>query len=193
MTTWWTSDTHFSHANIIRYSKRPFADVDEMNHALIANWNERVAADDVVWHLGDLALGRNIREQVALTSQLNGRRKLVPGNHDRVASFFEGGDQRARFWSVYEAAGWEIMPEELEHEIAGRRVVVSHFPYTGDSQHMERYLDRRPVDRGLPVIHGHVHGEFAERGRQFNVGTDVRGYAPVNESEIVNWMDRLPD
>jgi len=192
MTTWWTSDTHFSHANIIRYSKRPFASVDEMNRELIRRWNERVAPDDVVWHLGDLALGKDIRRQVALTSELNGRRRLVPGNHDRVASFFEGGDQRDKFWRDYEAAGWEIMPEELEHDIAGHRVVVSHFPYTGDSQHMERYLHRRPTDRGLPVIHGHVHGEFAERGRQFNVGVDVRDYVPVNENEIIKWLESLP-
>ncbi|HEU4807805.1 MAG TPA: hypothetical protein VFT01_06045, partial [Homoserinimonas sp.] len=109
MTTWWTSDTRFSHVNIIRYSKRPFADVDEMNRALIKKWNDRVAPDDVVWHLGDLALGRDIRAQVAMTSVLNGRRKLVPGNHDRVASFFEGGDQRTKYWHDYEAAGWEIM------------------------------------------------------------------------------------
>jgi calcineurin-like phosphoesterase family protein len=111
MTTWWTSDTHFSHANIIRYSNRPFGSVDEMNRALISNWNERVAADDVVWHLGDLALGGNIREQVAMTSKLNGRRRLVPGNHDRVASFYEGGDQRDRFWHDYEAAGWGSCPK----------------------------------------------------------------------------------
>ena len=83
MTTWWTSDTHFSHANIIRYTKRPFADVSEMNAELIARWNRVVAPGDEVWHLGDLALGQDIARQVAMTSVLNGHRRLVPGNHDR--------------------------------------------------------------------------------------------------------------
>ena len=32
MTTWFTSDLHLGHVNIIRYCERPFADVDEMNH-----------------------------------------------------------------------------------------------------------------------------------------------------------------
>lgn len=192
MTTWWTSDSHFSHVNIIRYTDRPFSDVDEMNAALIARWNERVAPDDTVWHLGDLVLGRDFRRQLALTASLNGRRLLVPGNHDRVASFFEGGDQRARFRSAYEEAGWRIMPEEFEHEIDGRRVLVSHFPYSGDSHGMrDRYRAQRPVDRGLPLLHGHVHTEFAERGRQFNVGVDVRGFAPVPESRIIEWLDSL--
>jgi calcineurin-like phosphoesterase family protein len=193
VTTWWTSDTHFSHANIIRYTNRPFADVSEMNAELIARWNRVVAPGDEVWHLGDLALGKEIAEQVAMTAVLNGHRRLVPGNHDRVASFFEGGDQRARFRQVYEDAGWEIMPEEFEHDIAGRRVLVSHFPYRGDSQDgPDRYRANRPLDRGLPILHGHVHTEFAERGRQFNVGVDVRDYAPVPEEAIIAWLTTLP-
>ncbi len=192
MATWWTSDTHFSHINIIRYTNRPFASVDEMNAALIERWNERVSPSDDVWHLGDLALGANIARQVQLTARLNGTRRLVPGNHDRVASFFEGGDQRSRFWPVYEAAGWEIMPEQLEHEIAGHRVVICHFPYTGDSlPGRDRYRRNRPVDHGLPIIHGHVHTDFAVRGRQYNVGVDVRDYAPVPEVDLVRWLADL--
>ena len=192
MTTWWTSDTHFSHANIIRYAKRPFADVVEMNAELVARWNALVAPTDVVWHLGDLALGQDIQQQVAMTSALHGRRRLVPGNHDRVASFFEGGDQRERFWSVYEAAGWEIMPETLEHRIEGHRVLVCHFAYAGDSHGPDRYRANRPIDHGLPIIHGHVHTEFAERGRQFNVGVDVRDFQPVPEQVIARWLEALP-
>lgn len=189
MATWWTSDTHFSHRNIIRYTDRPFSGVDDMNSVMIGRWNERVAADDTVWHLGDLALGSDFQRQLELTASLNGTRLLVPGNHDRVASFFEGGDKRAQWWSAFEDAGWRIMPEEFEHEIAGRAVLVSHFPYAGDSHSShDRYPEQRPIDRGLPLLHGHVHTEFAERGRQFNVGVDVRGFAPVPESEIVGWL-----
>nr|WP_166873197.1 metallophosphoesterase [Salinibacterium sp. ZJ450] len=191
MATWWTSDTHFSHPNIIRYCRRPFADVAEMNRELIARWNHVVAPGDVVWHLGDLSLGVQIEEQVMMTAALNGIRRLVPGNHDRVASFFNGGDQRARFWPVYEAAGWEIMPEQLQHSIAGRRVMVCHFPYRGDSLGEDRYRPHRPVDHGLPIIHGHVHTDFAEQGRQFNVGVDVRQFSPVAESTIIRWLDTL--
>jgi calcineurin-like phosphoesterase family protein len=192
MTTWWTSDTHFSHANIIRYTNRPFASVAEMNAELIARWNAAVAPEDDVWHLGDLARGRDIEQQVAMTAVLHGRRRLVPGNHDRVATSYEGGDQRERYWAVYEAAGWEIMPEQLEHRIGRHEVVVSHFPYSGDSKGgPDRFRAHRPHDHGLPVIHGHVHTDFAQRGRQLNVGVDVRGYAPMPEAEIVSWLDTL--
>lgn len=34
MKYWFTSDTHFGHSNIIRYCKRPFSRVDEMNEVV---------------------------------------------------------------------------------------------------------------------------------------------------------------
>ena len=37
-----TSDTHFKHANIIKFCERPFGSIEEMNEALIANWNRVV-------------------------------------------------------------------------------------------------------------------------------------------------------
>ena len=57
MNTWLISDTHFDHANIIKYCNRPFKDVDEMNNTIWQNWNSVVDADDIVYHLGDFALG----------------------------------------------------------------------------------------------------------------------------------------
>ena len=55
MTTWFTSDTHFGDHRTLNIWKRPFASVAEMDARLVAEWNARVAPDDVVWHLGDFA------------------------------------------------------------------------------------------------------------------------------------------
>ena len=51
-----TSDTHFNHTNIIQYCQRPFKSTDEMNEAMIDNWNSVVGEDDTVFHLGDFSL-----------------------------------------------------------------------------------------------------------------------------------------
>src|SRR6185312_6859120 len=86
MSEWFTSDHHFGHAKILELlpDSRPFRDVEEMNGALVDAWNSVVRPGDTVWHLGDVSLG-NRRETLALIGpQLNGRKRLVPGNHDYV-------------------------------------------------------------------------------------------------------------
>lgn len=74
-----TSDTHFGHANIIRYCDRPYANVDEMNDALIKNWNSVVSPQDKVYHLGDVTMNA---KSLNLLYTLNGTKILIKGNHD---------------------------------------------------------------------------------------------------------------
>ena len=76
-----TSDTHFNHKNIIEYCNRPYSSVEEMNKAIIDNWNSVVKDEDTVYVLGDFCLGGKeaIKE---LCSQLKGHKILIKGNHD---------------------------------------------------------------------------------------------------------------
>ena len=52
--TYFTSDLHFGHSNIIKLCNRPFADVESMDAALIENWNKKVKKNDTVYVLGDI-------------------------------------------------------------------------------------------------------------------------------------------
>lgn len=89
MKTWFISDTHFNHLNIIRYSKRPFETLKEMNETLIKNWNERIKKNDIVYFLGDFCFvsgskrgeGEPIKPKKIL-EQLNGNIIFIKGNHD---------------------------------------------------------------------------------------------------------------
>ncbi|MEV8252146.1 metallophosphoesterase [Microbacterium sp. NPDC076768] len=97
-----TSDTHFSHARISELAGRPYSTVEEMNEDLVCRWNDTVSPGAVVLHLGDVALG-SIEESIALTARLNGRRLLVPGNHDRVSPATQSKRAIERFLPMYEA------------------------------------------------------------------------------------------
>src|SRR5580765_7662676 len=141
VTKFFTSDTHFSHANIIRYCDRPFKDIYHMDQTIVDNWNSLVGPTDVVYHLGDVAMGDSDRWHDILTS-LNGYKVLTIGNHDRV---FAGMSKRQQ-------EKWEEKYHEWFDEVVdggnviladGTAVNISHFPYTGDSQAESRYDEYR--------------------------------------------------
>jgi calcineurin-like phosphoesterase family protein len=96
-----TADTHFGHANIIRFCDRPFFSVGEMNEALIKNWNDTVKPDDQVFHLGDFAFRRSgisEKEIIEWRRRLNGKISLVLGNHDKP---FAAALRKAEFEEVF--------------------------------------------------------------------------------------------
>jgi calcineurin-like phosphoesterase family protein len=88
MSYWFTADLHFNHTNVIKYANRPFRnaagepDVQMMNEALIERCNALVKPEDVLYILGDLALGPH-PESISLVKRLNGKKHWVFGNHDK--------------------------------------------------------------------------------------------------------------
>lgn len=76
------SDLHLGHRNIIRYCRRPFSCVDEMDQALIRAWNRTITPLDTVIFCGDLSLSRQGHPREYLR-RLNGTKVMVRGNHDR--------------------------------------------------------------------------------------------------------------
>ena len=83
--TWFTSDFHLGHFNIIRYCNRPFADTREMNAAILERLNTLVKPDDVLYFVGDFCMGGPkavafYRVQIACKTI-----HFIDGNHDRTA------------------------------------------------------------------------------------------------------------
>ncbi len=175
MATWFTSDNHWNHANIIEYANRPFPDLETMNQVMIERWNERVAPKDTVYHLGDFAMGP--KETPAIVRpQLNGRIVLILGNHDR---------SRPQMLQ----AGFDEVHKELWAEIDGVRLYMRHRPPWskkgvpfGDPEAW-----RREVGQIEPqfFLCGHVHGLWSRRGDVVNAGVDVRDFRPVSLAELL--------
>jgi calcineurin-like phosphoesterase family protein len=210
--TWFTSDLHLGHTNIITYCNRPFSNVDEMNEALIEAWNSVVYPSDQVFILGDLALG-HVEDSLPLVSFLAGHKILVPGNHDRCwenparnssTRNSATGTSSAKTssslrrppseWALtYLEHVQEIRPSgTFSHPALDRPVVLSHFPYVGDSGPSDRFLEARPADRGEWLLHGHVHDVWRQRNRQINVGVDAWAGRPVNLDEIASVIEEGP-
>lgn len=184
-----TADTHFGHARIIELAERPFATLEQMDAEMIRRWNQVVSPDDVVLHLGDLALGP-LDAALQQTSRLNGRKLLVPGNHDRVSSVRQTKTAIARFTPYYQAAGWNVLPEHLLGTRHGRPLLAAHYPYATPSNNSDARLPRgRPRDDGLPLIHGHTHArDHGPHTHQFHVGVDATEFAPLPFTAIDDWL-----
>lgn len=171
MTNFFTSDTHFGHKTVIEYCRRPFKDVEEMNEELIRRWNVCVQDSDTVWHLGDFSFLGSIATK-AIVKRLKGKIVLVRGNHD---------SKPHRFFERIES--YQLI------EIRGHIVNLCHYPYLGHSQDERDFSERQLKDKGLPLLHGHVHMEWKVKNRMINVGVDQWAYAPVSELEIIKLLD----
>ncbi|RLE24661.1 MAG: hypothetical protein DRJ50_04305, partial [Actinobacteria bacterium] len=157
---------------------------------LIANWNHVVDTDDTVWVVGDFALGK-IAETLPLAASLNGHKLLVAGNHDRCWS---GHGKRAAGWTErYLDAGFDEVLQGSAHAVVGEhRVLLCHFPYRGDSQDEDRFVDVRPVDKGEWLLHGHVHDHWSQNGRMINVGVDTNDFTPVSAAALIRRIENGP-
>lgn len=181
-----TSDQHFGHSKIIDLCKRPFTDVDQMNDEMISTWNHDVAPDDTVYVLGDFAMGQ-ISETLQIAKRLNGKKFIVPGNHDRIFSRYYTDEDLIRKWKKnYEEVGFTILPER--GYTTEDNWQLCHFPTLDNALTDfldDRYEDCRPtLRRGQWLVHGHVHEKWKVSGRMINVSVDVWNFRPVPVDEI---------
>ena len=167
---YYISDTHFGHENIIRFCDRPFSSADEMDRALVENWNARVGADDHVWHLGDFSYKDGGRAK-ALLEKLNGRKHLIVGNHDHksVLKQVEPGD----YFETVEYAASRL-------DDKNRRIWMCHYPLAAPPKHFW-------------MLYGHIHNNkdagywdlLRSMDTALNCCVEVNGYMPVTFEELI--------
>ena len=171
-----TSDIHDGHKNILKYGRSKFfTDLDHMRRVFTHNWNNSVDPEDTVYILGDVVMGPRA-ENLPFIDQLNGRKILILGNHDYPHPC--NPDKVRDKWTDAYAEHFESMHTELEIEVAGQNVLLSHFPAQGDHTEDERYTEYRPSYDGW-IIHGHLHVEeiqVAERHVHIGIDSDWTGY-----------------
>lgn len=200
MSYFFTSDTHYDHGNIIRYSDRPFArvhgmaeglldrpsrlgyvreetwtwpdvDVEAMKEAFIANWNRVVEPGDRVFHLGDFMMGPG--------GTMKERARAVRERLNGQITLVLGNHDRSP--ALYSGAGFDRVSHALRDErVGGYRLHMTHVPPS----------DRELQDLKGPydlILCGHMHEEWKRRGRVINVGVDQWGYTPVSLEELIRY------
>jgi len=168
---WFTSDTHFGHANIIKFCGRPFVDVEQMNKQLIKRWNEQVGKDDIVFHLGDFIFGGSELFE-SIISQLNGHIYWVFGNHDYR-------NVREKYLKLFAGAA-----PKMVISIDEQPIILNHEPILCfGGQENYRYWH----------LFGHVHTTRTNRQgmdyekmlsmstpSMYDVGVDFNNYRPIS-------------
>lgn len=160
MTLFFTADTHFADHRTINIHRRPFANVSDMDKALVEAWNAVVGPNDEVWHLGDVA--RRASDVPALLARLNGTKHLVRGNNDTIATG--------------QSIGWASVQDYAEVTVDDHLLVLCHYPFRNwNGQH-----------RGARNLHGHSHGKLKPLLGQHDVGVDARGFRPVTLADLLD-------
>lgn len=182
---YYISDLHLGHANVIKFDKRPFENLEEMHNTIITNWNNAVTNEDTVYILGDFCWGVESSWPQYL-EQLNGKKILVQGNHD-----IKNPSKQIKKYFL------DIKPYK-ETTDEGRRVIMSHYP-------MPMY--RGAYNPNIYMLYGHVHSTREEdfmkrlrhelrmsckesghnRGQFYNVGCMMpwMNYTPRTLDEII--------
>lgn len=163
--TFLISDTHFGHEKTCTTFKRsngsplrPFANADEMNEEMVRRWNAVVRPNDKVYHLGDVVINRKF---LPILDRLNGKKRLVRGNHD----IFPTKDYLKYFDEIY---GVRVLAD----------MILSHIPLARDC-----ITERFNVN-----VHGHLHANSMDDDRYICVCVENINYMPISIDDVRRMM-----
>lgn len=165
--TWVIADPHFGHQGVCNFTQadgvtplRPWDTKEEMDEALIKNWNDRVEATDRVYLLGDVAMTK--RPLFAVMPRLKGRIVLVKGNHD--------GEKMSVYAQFF---------DDIRAYVVKKGFIMSHIP-----------IHETSLSRWNLNIHGHMHSNVVMKDgvpdtRYRCVSVEQIGFAPILLSEVI--------
>lgn len=157
---YYVADLHLAHPGILKHcpDTRRFSSVEEMDVAIIERINERVGRHDILFILGDFCLSNLPGYVEHLFHSINGRKRLVIGNHDL--------DRKGDLKKTVARLPWDVPPAhsaDCKDGPQGSRVYLSHYAHR----------TWPAMNRGSYHFYGHSHGSLQPLGRSRDVGIDV--------------------
>ena len=177
---YFTSDWHLGHKNIIKYSNRPFATVNEMDDTIIENMISLLKKDDELYYLGDLYWDKHSFWKFYNHFPKNECKFYwVIGNHDRHQISYH--QQKHHFTEIRDI---------IETKIQDHHVVCCHYPMTtwNRSHHGAWHLfgHHHVASHGTAELDQHI------TGKMFNVNCEFNNYKPYSENKIIKIMQKKP-
>lgn len=162
----YTADLHFGFKGVIEKENRPFSSTEEMDEAIIRNWNNTISDDDTVYLIGDVG-SYSLPFPARQVARLRGHKHLIRGNHDTCIV-----DQQSLF------DYFESVTDFLEIDDGAYHITLCHYPLV--------YI------QGGYMIHGHLHNAkkkgyqiLTQLPRNLNAGVDVNGFYPVMLEQLI--------
>jgi calcineurin-like phosphoesterase family protein len=155
-----------------------------MNSHLIANINEKVEQDDILFHLGDWSFGGFEQIQKFRDSIFCKNVHIITGNHDHHIENDREGCQKL-FSSVNKYLNL-IVKYNVGTPLQGEaRFALMHFPIASWDN----------MARGAIHLHGHVHFDPSMRlqeGKMMDVGCEGNDLYPISMNEVLKLMRDRP-
>ncbi len=178
MTNYYIADLHLCHENIIKFDNRPFANLTDMHHTILDNWNYTVKPDDTVYILGDFCWAKE-EEWLRILLQFLGKKVLILGNHD------------LKNFSQPLKRCFQDIKDYKEITDTGKHVILSHYaiPFHKAAYNPDCYM-----------LFGHVHttreNVILDRLRnEIRANCTEQGHAMgnfINVGCMMPWMDYTP-
>ncbi len=169
---YFTSDLHFCHDKPFLYEPRGFTNVEDMNRAIVKNWNSIVKFEDHVYILGDLMLKDNDKGLDLLLS-LNGHLHIILGNHDTSTR-----EDLYRYIPSVEEVVWA---KQIKWN--GYTFFLSHYPTLTANGPAKPDLKYNVIN-----LYGHTHQKtnfWNECPYNYHVGLDSHNCTPVSAEQVI--------
>lgn len=207
-----SADHHFGHNKLFNEfepnRQKINSNFHQFEQELIKRWNTKVSNKDIMLYLGDFCINKRddketISNITSTTSKLQGKKILIPGNHDKLSK------------NYYLNSGWDLVIENayvflnneltiiplkgnfsncLIIEINNKKVMFSHFSifdeederlqakYNDDIQSLKEVYKQFKCELN---IHGHVHGRKLSHKDTKPVCVEQTNYFPQKISEVI--------
>jgi len=162
--TYYISDIHFGHKNVIKFDDRPYSTVEEMDSDMIRIWNETIPENGVVFIVGDLFFRCSSQRMKEIIEQLNGQFIFIKGNHD---TSMLNCKPMLKYFDLIETRINLYTPDRL--------IVMDHYPMLEWDQYF----------RGYYHVYGHVHANKPHpEARALDLGWRLHN-KPLHYSEVL--------